>query len=75
MNNNTYKAEEDYIDSLIYKLREANILSEDKIEGLKKMKSGLKIILEIIKERKDYLNLEESNFNEKIKEIIEINDK
>jgi len=73
MNNNTYKAEEDYIDSLIYKLREANILSEDKIEGLKKMKSSLKIILEIIKERKEYLNLEESNFNEKIKNIIEIN--
>ena len=38
------------------------------------MKSNLKIILEIIKENRDSLNnWEESNLNNRIKEIIEIN--
>ena len=44
MNNNTYKAEEDYLAELIEKIRENGLLSEDKIKTLKKMKSNLKII-------------------------------
>ena len=40
------------------------------------MESNIKIILEIIRQNKDSLyNLEETNFNLKIREIIEINDK
>ena len=76
MNNNSYQTEEEYLSDLIAKLREKQNFDENKIKTLKKMESNIKIILEIIRQNKDSLyNLEETNFNLKIREIIEINDK
>ena len=74
MNNNSYKTEEEYLSKLIAKLRDMEKIDENKINSLKKMESNIKIILEIIRQNKDSLyNLEETNFNMKIREIIEIN--
>lgn len=74
MNNNAYQTEEEYLSNLIGNLKSELNLDEKKIKTLKEMESKIKIILEVIRRNKDSLyNLEESNFNLKIKEIIEIN--
>ena len=76
MNNNAYKTIDEYFGYLIDMLSVQEDPSKNRaeIESLKTMKNSVIIILNIINERWESLkNLEESDFNERIKEIIRTN--